>query len=295
MFKRGLWILEYGFLLFGGLVAYALPLKLLRPGGRVLGRLLHAAARSRRKIALKNTRLVYGHERPELVRRSFESIGITILEMLRILLGRRDLLETTVIEGLENVFRARACGRPTMVITGHLGNWELFANAAALQGCLNSLVARPLDNPYLNGLLERLRKKYGNSVIYKKGALKLVLRSLTSFLNVVIMIDQGVRRPEGVITDFLGRKAYTTRMPALLALKTGAAVFPGTIRRTPKGHIALIGPQLPLVRTGNSETDVTLNTALYARMLEERVAACPEEWLWIHKRWKRIPENEAVW
>ena len=295
MFRRGFWILEYLFFLLAGGLAYLLPLRLLRPAGRVVGRLVHAVARHRRGIALKNTRLVYGQERPELVLKSFESMAITVLEMLRTLLGRRDLLEATVLEGLEHVFRARACGQPTIVITGHIGNWELFANAAALQGCKNALVARPLDNPYLNMLSERLRKKYGNSVVYKKGALKGALRSLANFKNVVIMIDQGVRRPEGVVTEFMGRKAYTTRMPALLALKTGAAVCLGTISRTPEGHCALISPPLPLTRSGNPEVDVERNTELFTRMLAERVAACPEEWLWIHKRWKRIPENDEVW
>jgi len=292
--RSGRWVLEYFLFILAGIVAVVVPLTLIRPFGRMLGGVLHVFARKRRKIARRNTRLVYGHERKDLVRTSFGNIGITVVEMLRILGGRRDLIEHVDFEGMEHLFNARAAGRPTIVITGHMGNWELFANAAALKGCLNGLVARRLDNPYLNRFSERLRGKYGNTVIYKRGALKGALRSLSGFRNVVIMIDQGVRKPEGVLTAFLGRNAYTTKMPALLALKTGAAVFCGTIRRTPRGHLAMVGPQLPLIRTGNSDLDIELNTALYAAQLEERIASHPEEWLWIHNRWKRVPENEEV-
>jgi len=181
-----------------------------------------------------------------------------------------------------------------MVITAHLGNWELFANAAARDGVLNGLVARPLDNPFLNEMSDRIRKRYGNSVVYKRGALKGTLQCLHGFRNVVIMIDQGVRRPEGVITDFMGRRAYTTKMPALLALKTGAAVFTGTIRRTPGGHLAVIGPELPISRTGQMEHDIEVNTMRFSREIAARVFQVPGEWLWIHNRWKRIPENEEA-
>jgi KDO2-lipid IV(A) lauroyltransferase len=159
-------------------------------------------------------------------------------------------------------------------------------------GKLN-VVARPVDNPYLNRFLEWTRKKYGNGVIYKKGALKKILACLKNNEVVAILMDQSVVRSEGVIAEFLGKKDYTTKMPALIARKTGAPVLPGFIRRVKDGHLIEIGEEIELDRSEDFETAIYNDTINFSRRIEEYIRRNPVEWLWIHRRWKRMKKKPA--
>ncbi|MBI5142867.1 MAG: lysophospholipid acyltransferase family protein [Nitrospirae bacterium] len=273
-------------------LAAVLPRWLIRPFGRAVGRVFLIVSGRRRRIALWNTRLVYGEERPGLVRECFANYGISMIEVARIWLGREDIFSGIEIDGLENYLGAKAAGYPVVFITAHLGNWELLGNALSRAAGGFSVVVRPLDNPFLNRLIDSVRVRNGNRTIPKDGALRAALRVMKGGGTITVLIDQSVNPSEGVVTEFIGRRAYTAKMPAVLALKTGAAVIPMYICRAPKGHRIVLEAPMPVIRTGNTDADIELNTMSHARKIAEFVSAHPDEWLWIHRRWKRFPENE---
>jgi KDO2-lipid IV(A) lauroyltransferase len=139
-----------------------------------------------------------------------------------------------------------------------------------------------------------MRKKYGNSIIYKKGALKPILQALRSNGCVGILMDQAVVRDEGFVINFLGRGAWTTKMPALIARKTGAAVLPVFIHRTGTGHVINIYPEIELSRSDDREGAVRDDTIMFSGYIEQYIAKHPAEWLWIHRRWKRVKQEQAT-
>ncbi len=292
MYKLFFQVAEFAAAVIVILPLSVLPQYLVKPTGKALGWFFYHIFGRRRKVALNNTKLVFGHERDDIVRASFNSLGMSIVEISQVWLGRKSVFRGVEYEGLRHYFESKAAGRPVMLITGHLGNWELIGNAVARKGCIFSVVVRPLDNPYLNRMIERVRHMFGNRSISKHGALRDVLKTLRKKGSVAILIDQGVKPSEGIITDFLGRRAYSTKMPALMALKTDAAVIPVFIHRTKNSHRIVFNEVMPIVHTGNHDKDLEVNTMNFSKKIAEYVGKYPEEWLWIHRRWKRIPENK---
>jgi KDO2-lipid IV(A) lauroyltransferase len=177
------------------------------------------------------------------------------------------------------------------VITGHCGNWELTALTSSVKLTKMSIVVRPIDNPYLNRLVERTREKYGNSVIYKKGALKQIVLSLKKKEVVGILMDQSVLTSEGILVDFLGKKDYTMKAPAIIARKTGSPVVSAFIRRVNGGHVIEIGEEIMPDPSGDSDLAVFNDTVNFSAAIEDYIRRNPSEWLWIHRRWKRLAEQ----
>ena len=203
-----------------------------------------------------------------------------------IITAERKIIDAVEIEGVEHFRDALLKGKGILFITGHCGNWELMAIAVALKLHAASIVARPVDNPFINRFVERVRKKYGNAVIYKRGALKPILQTLKNNGVVGILMDQAVKRDEGFVMDFLGIGAWTMKMPALIARKTGAAVLPTFIHRTEKGHTITINPAVELSAQQDRDAAVVEDTKRFSWYIEEYIRQHPTEWLWIHKRWK---------
>lgn len=266
-----------------------IPYSLIRKTGGALGLLVHLLWKKRRLIALDNLRrAVEKNPLPEglsveaVIKENFRNLGRSFIEVLKIYYGTGGkILKSVSIEGVENFEAARKKGKGIMYIAGHCGNWELMAIAVSLKLDTVGVVARPLDNPYLNSLLETVRRKYGNTVISKKGALRTILRTLKRGGSVGILMDQAVVPEEGIIIDFLGRPAWTLKVPAIIARASSASVLPAFIRRTQNGHVITINPALEL--TG----DETENTKRLSRPIEDYIRENPSEWLWIHRRWKR--------
>jgi KDO2-lipid IV(A) lauroyltransferase len=194
------------------------------------------------------------------------------------------------IEGTENVYKAKAKGRGILFITAHCGNWELMV-AASAKLLPSSGIARKIKNPYINKLIERIRQRYGTSVIYKKGALKAIMKVLKNNESVGILMDQAVLSDEGYVIDFLGKGAWTTKMPALIARKTGAVVLPAFIHRTEKGHKLKIYLAVELSDIADKEKAVIEDTQKFSGFIEEYIKEHPSEWLWIHRRWKRVEQG----
>jgi KDO2-lipid IV(A) lauroyltransferase len=201
------------------------------------------------------------------------------------------------IEGEENQKNAARKKKGIVFITAHYGVWELLFHANYLfsQDFVPiHVVVRPSDNPYLDTLLNKPREMLGSRTVPKKKSLKPLLKALKSNETVAILIDQNVCREEGVFVDFFGKKAATTFGATLLALRTDAPVVPGFMRNDPATGTYTIrfSPEIPLVRTGNLSEEIQINTQNFIKSVENLIRERPEDWLWVHKRWKTRPAGE---
>src|ERR1019366_6729914 len=202
--------------------------------------------------------------------------------------------EIVVLDGVENYLEAQRAGKGVLILTGHFSAWELAPFAQARFGHPMSFLAREVDNPMVDALVNSYRTLSGNKPIEKNQSARAVLRVLGDGGTVGILADQNTLREEGVFVDFFGIPACTTTGIARMALHTGAAVVPGYILWDPtiKKYRLRFDPEVELVRTGNAEADVHANTARFARVIEEVVRKNPEQWVWVHKRWKTRPAGE---
>ena len=276
------------------LIPYTLSLKT----GEGMGVLLYHLWKSRRSIAVENLRaaVLRGAVRidftPEtVIRQNFKNLGRSFIEVVKIYYGFGEKIFRHVeLRGTEHFRKAHARGRGVIFITGHCGNWELNALASSMNLTRLNIVARAQNNPYLNWLVARTRKKYGNSVIYKKGALKKILLALKRNEAVGILMDQSVISSEGVVADFLGKKDFIMKTPAIIARKTGAPVLPAFIRRVDSGHCIEIYEEIALDTAEDYEQAVYNDTVKFSGYIEDYIQKNPAEWLWMHRRWKRIRE-----
>jgi KDO2-lipid IV(A) lauroyltransferase len=297
--KRVLWFFEFLLLILITLPIAILPYRVSLKVGEALGRLLFLLWGGRRRIAIENLRsavlrgAITLRSSPEAeIKKNFGNLGKSFVEVLKIYYGLGDhIIKSVEIRGAEHFRRAYEKGAGVIVITGHCGNWELNALASSVKLTKMRIVARPVDNPYLNRLVERTREKYGNSVIYKKGALKQILLSLKKNEVVGILMDQSVLASEGILADFLGKKDYTTKIPAVIARKTGSPVIPAFIRRMNGGHVIEIGEEIMPDPSTDSDLAVFNDTVHFSAAIEDYIRRNPSEWLWIHRRWKRLAEQ----
>ena len=293
--KRAAWLIEAGLAILLSIPLAVLPLPWSRKAGEALGLLLFHTWGSRRKIAIENLRsstnvqaVVISRPVEKVIRDYFRNLGRFLSEIIKIYwgLGRR-IIDSVEVDGIEHLRAAQAKGKGTLLVTGHCGNWELLAIAASTKIAQISIVVRPINNPYLNGLIEHVRKRYGNRVIDKKGALRHIMQGLKRNDCIGILMDQAVVPEEGYVIDFLGRGAWTTKMPAVIAHKTGAAVVPAFIHRDNHGHRITIFPEVELARD-EGENALENDTERFSRFIEDYIREHPTEWLWIHRRWKRV-------
>jgi KDO2-lipid IV(A) lauroyltransferase len=290
--KRTVWFLEACLYVALSIPLAIFPLKF----GEFLGILLFYLWRSRRKIAIENIEKsgvrCQGLGVRDIAKETFRNLGRSFIEIVKIYYGiGSGIIDSVEFEGTENVYKAKSEGKGILFIAGHCGNWELMAVATSAKLLPSSGIARQINNPYINKLIERVRQRYGNSVIYKKGALKAVMKVLKNNGSVGILMDQAVLSDEGYVIDFLGRGAWTTKMPALIARKTGAAVLPAFIHRTQKGHKIKIYPAIELANVEDKEAAVLEDTKKFSGFIERYIKEHPSEWLWIHRRWKRAGQG----
>jgi KDO2-lipid IV(A) lauroyltransferase len=234
----------------------------------------------RRAVALG----VYGH---------FGSVLLDILWLAP--RSREEVLRHVVLEGEEHYHAARARGRGTLFVTAHFGNWEIHGVTHSLVHEPIGVVARPLDNPALDARLCAFRARGGNTVIYKRHALGQVMRILRENRGVALLIDQNVREGDGVFVDFFGRKASTTTVAAALALKTGCALVPTQATLGADGRYHLVyEPPVDAAPTGDRDADLVRITQQLTSTIERWVRGTPEQWLWLHRRWKTQPAGSGA-
>jgi KDO2-lipid IV(A) lauroyltransferase len=257
----------------------------------VVGFLLDLSIPRLRKIAMRNLSLA-GLERPdEITDGVFRSVGRVVAGFLQFPKINRDNVHRWIrYEGLENFTRAIERGKGVLIATGHLGNWELSAYAHALMTAPMNIVVRPLDNPRIDRFVERRRALSGNKIIRKKEAAREILKALAAGEAVGILIDQNTGLTEGVFVDFFGVKACAGTAFVKFAHHTGAAVVAGFAlwSREERRYVLRFYPEIPM--TG----DVHADTQTVHSLLEQVIREHPDQWLWIHRRWKTRPPGEPA-
>ena len=233
-----------------------------------------------------------------IVKGVYRNIGISAAEFFDIpRLTKENIAALVEAEGVENCEKALAKGRGLLMFSAHFGNWELEAAAAALLIKPAVVIYRTLDSPLLENLVLTVRSATGNTLLDKKRAMRAMLRTLNQNGIVGILIDQNMAWYEGVFVDFFGRPACTTDGLALLALHTEAPVLPAYLVRLPDGRYRLvIGPEVEVIRTGDRDADVLANTQRFTKVIEQIVRRYPDQWFWVHQRWKtqmcQVPKKE---
>jgi KDO2-lipid IV(A) lauroyltransferase len=211
-------------------------------------------------------------------------------------LTRENIEEVVTLEGHGNFLEGQRRGKGVLYLTGHLGAWELSSFAHALYGYPLHYMARPLDNKRLDELVNRYRCSSGNRPIFKNESARVMLKILKDSGTIGILADQNTMPEEGVFIDFFGTSACATTGIARVALHTGAAVVPGYAYwddRTQQYRLRF-EPPVELIRTGDTERDVLENTQRFATVLEEIIRGHPDQWVWVHKRWKTRPTGEPA-
>lgn len=234
-------------------------------------------------------------ERVRVIKGVFRNMGRLLGEFSQFpKLTRENISEIVVYDGFENYKSAAARGRGVLLLTGHVGSWELCAFAQGLYGHPLSFLVRLLDNPLINRMANDYRELSGNRTINKMMAVRAVLETLKRGEDVGLLIDVNVLEDQGIFCDFFGIPACSTTGLAVFALRAEAPVVPGFLiwDEELKKHRLRFDPEIPLVRTGDFKEEVRINTERFTRVIEEYARRHPDQWLWIHKRWKTRPQGE---
>jgi Kdo2-lipid IVA lauroyltransferase/acyltransferase len=252
-----------------------------------------------RRVGMRNLELAFPEkseaERRRILRGEFTSLGRQLAEVCQFPKYTRENVDKVVVyDGLENYERAYARGKGVLFLTAHFGGWELSAFAHSLHGHWLHIVMRPMDNSYLDRLIQSYRTMHGNKTVGKDDFVRGLLAAMKAGETVGILMDTNMTPPQGVFVNFFGIPACTASGLARIALRTDAAVLPGfTIWDESLGKYRLrFDPMLELIRTGNLDSDIVANTQQFTKVIEDYVRKYPEQWLWVHRRWKTRPEGE---
>ncbi len=287
----GVWLLVYGVRL--------LPRWLARAIGAAIGAIAFRGLGRLRRVGLRNLELAFpemtAQEREAILRSEYRNLGLLLAEFCKM----PDYTGATAsrfirYEGLENYLEARERGKGVLVLTGHLGAWELSSFYHSLMGMPMGMVIRRLDNPLVDGLVNRIRCLHGNRVIHKDDFARGLIASMRAGETVGILMDTNMTPPQGVFVPYFGVLACTASGMARIAARTGAAVLPGFLlwEESEKKYVLHFGEELEVVHTGDSEQDALVNTATFTAAIEAYVRRYPEQWLWLHRRWKTRPAGE---
>jgi KDO2-lipid IV(A) lauroyltransferase len=276
-------------------LAHALPRRALLAIGSTSGAMAGRLDRRHTKIARENLLRAYGSEMDErraaqLTRACWRHFGRMTFDSFRFPGLDRSRLDRFVrVHGIEHIRSAQAAGRGVLLFSGHFGHWELAGVACGFYGIRLAVLARPVDNVRLEKQLARIRSCSGNLVIYKRQAIREMLRALRRGMGVALLLDQDAR-DHGIFVPFFGIPASTTPTLAMLALRSGAAIVPtfAVVRDDDTCDLTFEAP-LRAQSTGDRRDDVRSITAKCSTILERWVRQHPEQWLWMHRRWKSEP------
>jgi len=280
-------------------VVRRLPRRLVLAPGRQLGRLWAALDPRHLAIAADNLRRAFpewDEARVQATARGVYAHFATVLLDILWMEGRpvEELLALADVEGLEHLKGALAQGLGVVSPLAHLGNWEFQGVTTAPLIGPSAVVARPLDNPALDRRLVSFRASTGNIVIYKQKALPQVLKNLHEGRVVGIVVDQNVQAKDGIFVRFFGRPASATTVAAALALKTGCPIVPARCFLRGDGRYRMVyGPPVAWSSSGRRNEDIARLTQDIATVIEGWVRETPEQWLWLHRRWKTSPSRET--
>jgi KDO2-lipid IV(A) lauroyltransferase len=276
-----------------------LPRTVARAVGAAIGQVAWWVSGGLRRTGMRNLALAFPEkseaERQEILRKLYTRLGWQIAEFCKMRgYSVEEASRFVRYEGMENYLRARERGKGVLVLTGHLGAWELSSFYHSLRGYPMSLVIRRLDNVRVDAFVNGIRCLHGNRVIHKDDFARGLLTAMHAGETVGILMDTNMTPPQGVFVPFFGVDACTATAMARVALKTDAAVVPGFLLwdEDERQYVLHFGEALELIRTGDAKEDVVANTALFAATTERYIRRYPEQWLWVHRRWKTRPEGE---
>jgi Kdo2-lipid IVA lauroyltransferase/acyltransferase len=278
----------------------ALPRGVARDLAAAVASGLYAMLPKLRRTAEFNLRLAFPEwddaRRREVTRGMVRNLGWMAAEFARFpRYTPENIGEALILDGHDNFLDGQRRGKGVLYLTGHIGAWELSSFAHALYGYPLHYMARPLDNARVDNLVNRYRCLSGNQPIFKNESARVLLKILKEAGTVGILADQNTMPEEGVFVDFFGKSACTTTGIARVALHTDAAVVPGYAYWDGSiGKYRLrFEPAVELARTGDTERDVYVNTQKFAKVIEAIIRKHPEQWVWVHARWKTRPKGEA--
>jgi KDO2-lipid IV(A) lauroyltransferase len=271
------------------------PRKLAQRIAVLLGRVLFSVAKKHRDIAMDNLTYAFGHEKqPEEIEKIARQVFINLVKVVfevgwSLHLKESQFADHFKIDGFHHMKNAYEKGKGVLALTAHFGNWELFPIIGAIIKFPINIVVRPLDFKPLDHFIFNLRTRFGGKIIPKERSIHTIIRSLHRGEIVVLLMDQNVDWYEGVFVDFMGHRACTSKGLALLALKTGAPVVPVFMVRETSGFRAEFRPEMVTVKTGDRQKDIETNTQEYNRVIENFIRRYPDQWFWVHQRWKTKP------
>ena len=278
-----------------GLIALVrlMPDRLISWCGTLLGHLFYLVDGAHRRIAQRNLAIAFPTrsvvERRTIARAAFAHFGRLLFELLKFsTLSNAAMLSRVELDGEDRVRLAYAQGKGVLFFTGHFGFWELHAIVHALRVQPVVVLARPLDNPGLNQLLEDIRQRTGNTVVYRKGTIRRVMRMLQSGRGVAVLIDQHIQSRDAIYVNFFDRPVATTSAVAAFALRTGAPVVPVFALPLGGGRYRMIYEHPVDPPRAGTEDAIREFTQRCTDVLEMYVRRHPELWLWMHRRWREI-------
>jgi KDO2-lipid IV(A) lauroyltransferase len=276
-----------------------LPRPIARATAIALGLTVYVVHGRLRHVGMRNLQLAFPHmsrrDRRRILRGEFVSLGRQLAEFcLFPRYTRENVSQVVVYDGFENFERAFARGKGVLFLTGHLGAWEISAFTHSLHGHPLAIVMRSLDNPRVDALIQRYRTLHGNRTVDKDDFVRGLLSAMRAGETVGILMDTNMTPPQGIFVDFFGIPACTASGLARIALRTDAAVVPAfsVWNSELRKYILRFDPVVELIRTGDDQADVIANTAKFTRIIEDFIRRYPDQWLWVHRRWKTRPEGE---
>jgi len=292
-------IFEYGLVLAVARTLGWMPRRLARLFAGTLTWSAYLALSRLRRVGLRNLELAFPElpleDRERILRGVFRHLGWQLVEFCRMprytVENTRNWLRTV---GLEHYLAAQAKGKGVLVVTGHLGAWELSSFYHSLMGHPMGMVIRRLDNRKLDAFVNGIRCLHGNKVLHKDDFARGLLTAMRHGETVGILMDTNMTPPQGAFVQFFGELACTATGVARVARKTGAAVLPGFVLWEPsdRRYVLHFGPEIEIPRTGDADADILTATQLCTAAIESWIRRYPDQWLWIHRRWKTRPVGE---
>ena len=276
-----------------------LPRPLSRAFAIALSQLVYLLHFRLRLVGMRNLAMAFPEksnaERARILRGEFTSLGRQLAELCQFpRYTLENVTQVVVYDGLENYERAFARKKGVLFLTAHFGGWELSAFTHSMYGHCMYVVMRPMDNVYLDRMIRRYRTMHGNRTVDKDDFVRGLLAAMKAGEVVGILMDTNMTPPQGIFVNFFGIPACTASGLARIALRTDAAVVPAfTIWDAALGKYRLrFDPALELIRTGELEADIAANTQRFTNVIEDYVRQYPDQWLWVHRRWKTRPEGQ---
>jgi KDO2-lipid IV(A) lauroyltransferase len=277
------------------------PRRTARALGALVGRLALLLTPRLRRTGDLNLRLAFPEktaaEREQILRKLYRNLGWLLAEFCQMPRYTPEQAQRFIrYEGLENYLAARDQGKGVLILTGHLGAWELSSFYHSLMGYPMSIVIRRLDNPLVDNLVNQIRCLHGNQVLHKDDFARGLLGAMRRGETVGILMDTNMTPPQGAFVDFFGHAACTGSGLARVAMKTGAKVLPGFLLwdEATQQYVLRFGAALDLPVGDDAEADALAHTAFFTRVIEDYVRQYPDQWLWVHRRWKTRPQGEAA-